>query len=53
VTELRISHNRYYELLDGIENENLVWYVADRESGDVVLLFENSGDELLFLLRWS
>lgn len=53
MTPLLISHNRYYELLDGIEHDQLDWCVVDRESGDVVLFFKNPGDELLFLLRWS
>ena len=49
---LKISHDRYFQLQYGIEQENLLW-MADRETGDVTLFFTNVGEELLFLLKWS
>jgi len=52
MTSLKISHDRYFQLKDSIEQENLLW-MADRETGDVTLFFTNLGDDLLFLLRWS
>ena len=53
MTVLKISHDRYYALKAGIEQESIDWAVIDRYTGDVVLLFQNPGDELLFLLRWA
>ena len=49
---LKISHDRYFQLQYGIEQENLLW-MADRETGDVTLFFTNVGEESLFLLKWS
>ena len=51
MTQLRLSHDRYFDFRDIIIKENLDYCL--HPDGDVTVYFKKPGDGIMFLLKWS